>query len=73
MRWFILGISLFGGGLICWSAWIIANMIIIPPGGVSSIISGLRSSPEGLPIAWLFFLIAIAGLIIAVLNAKDNK
>ncbi len=73
MKRFILGISLFIGGLICWSAWIVANMIIIPPGGVSSIISGLRSSDEGVPIACLFLLISIIGLIIAILNATDNK
>ncbi len=65
MKRFILGISLFIGGIIGGSGWIIANMVIFSAGGVSSVSSGLSAS-GGRFIAGLFAVLSIAGLGIAI-------
>lgn len=72
MKRFILGISLFIGGIIGESGWVIANMIIFSNGGVSSVGSGLSSSGGGF-ITSLFVIMAIAGLGIAIYDICDEK
>lgn len=72
MKRFILGISLFIGGIIGESGWIIANMIIFSSGGVSSVASGLRASGGGF-IAGLFVVMAIVGLGIAIYDFCAKK
>ena len=67
MKKMILGVALFLGGIIGFSAWIIASMIIIQPGGVSSVASGLRAG-SGIPIMLVFLVVAIAGLAVAVVE-----
>lgn len=65
MKRFILGISLFIGGIIGGSGWIIANMILFSTGGVSSVASGLSTS-GGWFMAGLFAIMSITGLGIAI-------
>lgn len=72
MKRFILGISLFIGGIIGESGWIIANMIIFSNGGVSSVSSGLSASGGGF-IVGLFVVMAIAGLGIAIYDICVEK
>lgn len=71
MKRFILGIALFLGGIIGWAGWIIACMVIIQPGGVSSVASGLASS--GMLVAALFLLLAAGGLVLAVYDMLTTK
>lgn len=70
MKPFLFGLTLFLGGIIGFVGWIIANVLVIEPGGVSSIISVLRSSPLGLPITVIFVFISIVGLIVSLLSIK---
>ena len=70
MKRLILGIGLFLGGIMGWSGWIIANMVLFA-GGVSSVSSGLRGSAT--TVATLFILIAVAGLVLAVYEAFNKK
>ncbi len=72
MKRFILGISLFIGGIIGGLGWIIANMIIFSNGGVSSVSSGLSASGGGF-IAGIFVVMAIAGLGIAIYDICIEK
>ena len=75
MKRFFFYLSLFIGGIIGFSGWIVANCLIIQPGGVSSIMSALRSSSCGVPVAILFALMATSGLILAIINllTADNN
>lgn len=75
MKTLLFGLTLFVGGIIGSLGWIIANVLIIEPGGVSSISSALHSSPFGFPITIGFILMSIIGLIISlyILLSHSNK
>lgn len=74
MKKLLLFITIFIGGLIGVLGWIIANVLLIQPGGVSSVLSALRSSTGGVPILLLFVVMAISGLLLAILEIiKDNN
>lgn len=72
MKKFILGISFMLSGIIGFGTWIIANMLTIQPGGVSSVMSGLRAT-NAVPMAVLFLSISIIGVVISLLDISNNK
>lgn len=71
MKKIILGATLILSGIIGFSSWIIANMIIFQPGGVSSVISGLRSADAEF-VAIVFLIIATVGLFISIIEIAKH-
>lgn len=71
MKETILGATLILSGIIGFSSWIIANMTIFQPGGVSSVISGLRSANAEF-VAIIFLVIATVGLIISIIEIAEH-
>lgn len=72
MKKLLLYLTIFIGGLIGAFGWIVANVLLIRPGGVSSVLSALRSSPEGIPILLLFVVMSTSGLLLAILEVSQN-
>ena len=70
MKRFILGISLFIGGIIGGSGWIIANMMLFTGGG-SSVAERLRVA-HGDFVAGVFVVMAVAGLGIALWDILND-
>ena len=68
---FILGISLFLGGIIGFSGWIISSAIINSGMSGIAIIGGLRSYQ--LFILGVFIIISLLGLLISYIESKKVK
>ncbi len=65
---FILGISLFLGGIIGFSGWIISSAIINSGMSGIAVIGGLRSYQ--LLILGVFIIISLVGLLISYIESK---
>lgn len=66
MKKLLLFLAVFTNGFVGLIGWIIANVLLIQPGGVSSVLSALRSSPGGIPVSIFLLLVTISGLLLAI-------
>lgn len=74
MKKFLLGLALFLGGQIGLAGWLIASTSIFERGGVSSVMSALRSG-DGVLIAVFYILMSLVGLVLSIyeISASSSK
>lgn len=73
MKKLFLFATIFVGGLFGMFGWIIANVLLHQPGGVSSVASALRGSPGAVFICLFFMVMSVSGLLLAILEVLKDK